>query len=83
MTWAPTETQIAVYGALSGDSALQTLLGGAGRILNHVPDQTTFPYITFSLLPFTIRDNYTKDGLENFKFRRGYKAQDEAIKRYS
>lgn len=64
MTWAPTETQKAIYDVLSNDSDLIDLLGGANRVFNYVPDNTTYPYVRFDVLPFEIRDNYTWDGLE-------------------
>lgn len=63
MTWAPSETQIAVYTTLSGDATLQTLLGGSGRVFDHVPDNTAYPYVTILIFPWDDRGNYTSEGL--------------------
>lgn len=63
MTWAPSETQIAVYTQLNSDAALTTLLGGANRIYDHVPDNTNYPYITLNIVPFTDRGSYTTEGV--------------------
>jgi hypothetical protein len=37
--------QQAILAVLSGDAALVTLLGGAGRILDDVPEGQTYPYV--------------------------------------
>lgn len=67
-TFAPMETQIAIFNKLSGDSTLLTLLGttpsGAQKIFDYVPENNPFPYITMSVKPWTNRANYTHDGLE-------------------
>lgn len=62
MTWAPTESQKVVFSTLNGDSALQTLLGGANKIFDFVPDNNPYPYVTIALKPFVERGNHTKEG---------------------
>ena len=67
MTWAPTETQKTIYGILSADSALQTLLGGSvsdKKIYDSVPDKKAFPYLTMWIKPLSNRDNEDWDGVE-------------------
>lgn len=63
MTWAPQETQIAVYNKLVNDSALTALIG-ANKIFDHVPDSTAFPFISLAVKPFEDRGNYTYEGLK-------------------
>lgn len=63
MTWAPSETQKAVYAVLSADPTLTTLLGGVGRVFDHVPDNTAYPYVTISMFPFNDRGSYTTEGV--------------------
>lgn len=53
MTSAAWSLQKALFAALSGDSALITLLGGA-RIHDDVPQGESFPYLTFG--QSTLRD---------------------------
>jgi uncharacterized protein DUF3168 len=53
MASASWELQKAVHGALTGDTALVALLGGA-RIYDDVPRGAEFPYVTFG--PATVRD---------------------------
>ncbi len=43
-SWA---LQQAIFAALSGDSALTALLGGA-RVYDDVPERAAFPYVTFA-----------------------------------
>lgn len=47
MAYAPNELQKAVFLALSANSGLTTLLGGA-KIYDFTPDGTAYPYITFN-----------------------------------
>lgn len=63
MSWAPTELQISVYNVLSNDSALTTLLGGAGKIFDHVPDSSPYPYVKMAVKPLTDRGNESWDGV--------------------
>jgi len=63
MTWAPTKTQEAFFNALNGDTTLQTLLGGAGKIFDSVPDNTAFPYVVLNIKPWTDRGNHVSEGL--------------------
>jgi len=65
MTWPATETQKTIYGILSTDAALQTLLGGTPldpKIYDFVPDNKPYPYIKLNIRPWTDRANHTKDG---------------------
>ena len=64
MTYGPIETQKAIFETLSNDAALTTLLGGTGRIFDHVPDNTPYPYISILMFPWNDRGNYTYEGLE-------------------
>lgn len=68
MTWAPAQTQIAVYTVLKNDSALAALLGttvgGAQKIFDNVPDKTPWPFITIHCKPWSDRGSYTYEGLE-------------------
>lgn len=41
--WA---VQQAIYAALTGNAALQALLGNPARIYDHVPDTPVYPYVT-------------------------------------
>lgn len=67
-TWAPQETQIAIYGILKADSALMVLLGttvsGTQKVFDFVPDNTPFPYVTMSIKPWQDRGNHTHAGLQ-------------------
>lgn len=62
MTWAPTETQKAIYAVLNGDATLTALLG-SGKIFDHVPDNTSYPYAVLMIFPFNDRGSYTTEGL--------------------
>lgn len=70
MTWAPKETQIAIFGVLGGDSTLVGLLGGSAlpggdpKVYDFVPDNKAFPYVTLQILPWNDRGNHTDEGLE-------------------
>ena len=50
----------AVYAVLSADPTLTTLLGGVGRVFDHVPDNTAYPYVTISMFPFNDRGSYDR-----------------------
>lgn len=67
MTWAPQETQIAVYNILKADSALMVLLGttvgGTQKVFDFVPDNTAFPFLVMEPKPWEDRGNYTTEGL--------------------
>ncbi len=45
MTDRTAELLTAIYGALSADSALTTLLGGSGKVFNGVPANTVAPFV--------------------------------------
>lgn len=69
--FAPEEVQKEVYLRLAQDAYLIDLLGEdsgtvseSTKVLDFVPDNTSYPYITLYILPFTPRDNATFDGLE-------------------
>ena len=63
MTWAPTETQKAIYALLNADATLTSLLG-ASKIFDHVPDNTSYPYVVLMIFPFSDRGSYTTEGLD-------------------
>lgn len=46
MTAPAAELQKAIFGALTGDTALVALLGDA-RVYDHAPANAVFPYVTF------------------------------------
>ena len=62
MTWAPQETQKTIFETLDGDLALQALLGGPGRVLDYVPDNPQFPYVTINVGQFSDRSNHSWRG---------------------
>lgn len=69
--WAPLEVQKEVYLRLAQDADLIDLLGEdsgtvstSTKVFDFVPDNTSYPYVTLYILPFTPRDNSTFDGLE-------------------
>jgi hypothetical protein len=62
MTWAPQEVSKTIYDLLVNDVALQTLLGGTGKVFDHVPDNYPFPYVTFDGGDFADRSNTTWRG---------------------
>jgi len=63
MTWAPQESQIALFNKLNGDATLTSLIG-ANRIFDHVPQNQAFPFIQIEVKPFEDRGNYTFEGLK-------------------
>lgn len=67
MTWAPTETQKTIYETLTGDAALQTLLGATGsdkKVYDFVPDNQVYPYIKLKIKPWEDRGNHSWEGLK-------------------
>ncbi len=60
-SWA---LQKAVFAALSGDSALTSVIG-SGRIYDDVPRDTEFPYVTFGQSQVRDWSTGTDDGLEH------------------
>jgi hypothetical protein len=77
MTWAPEETQKAVYKALVEDVQLATLLGAytppvapavvgtiVQKVFSDVPQNFSYPYITISVLPMLDRGSHTHEGFE-------------------
>lgn len=68
MTWAPLETQKAIYTILEADSSLRTLLGAtaaAPKVFDHVPDNMSYPYVTMQALPWEDRSSHTDRGWAN------------------
>lgn len=68
MTWAPQETQKAIYEILEADPALRTLLGATAakpKVFDHVPDNTLEPYVTMQALPWEDRSSHTDRGWSN------------------
>ena len=65
MTWAPLEAQKTIYTTLETDTSLRTLLGGAAKVFDHVPDNTAYPYVVISQMPFQDRGNHTSEGLQS------------------
>lgn len=63
MTWAPTEAQKRIYTILAGDAALQTLLGGANKVFDYVPQNVSYPYVTMQIRPMSDRGNHTLEGV--------------------
>lgn len=64
MSWGPSEVQKAVYALLANDATLTTLLGGAGRVFDFVPQDSSYPYLTMFIKPFQDRGNATGEGLQ-------------------
>jgi len=70
VTWAPKETQIAIFTQLGTDTTLVGLLGGTvapggdPKVYDFVPDNKSFPYVTLQILPWKDRGNHTDEGLE-------------------
>ena len=62
ITYAPTETQKAVFTLLNLDTTLQTLLG-SNKIYDHVPDNSPYPYVTIRIKPWEDRGNHDFEGL--------------------
>lgn len=70
-TFAPSETQKAIYEILSEDDTIIDLLGEdsgtddvSSKVFDHVPDNSVYPYITLQVLPWTDRGSHTYEGLE-------------------
>lgn len=63
MTAPAAELQKAVFSALSGDGALVAALGG-GKIFDHVPAGTAFPYVTFGRTSVYDWSTATESGTE-------------------
>lgn len=63
MLFAPQSTQKTIFETLNNDSALQTLLGGANKVFDRVPDNQPFPFITIGDGVWNNRDNESTDGL--------------------
>ncbi len=59
MTSSLFAVQEAVYGTLSGNAALQSLIGNPTRLYDVVPPAAVFPYVTLGDL--TIKEFDTKD----------------------
>lgn len=65
MTWAPSETQKAIYTLLSSDAALMALLGQVAteqKVFDFIPDNTAFPYIQLQIKPWTDRGSHQTEG---------------------
>ena len=56
--------QQAVYGALTGDAAVQALLGNPARVFDHVPQDSAFPYVVVGEATSGPFDTKTEDGLD-------------------
>ena len=56
--------QQAVFAALSGDAALQTLIGNPARVYDHVPQDSPFPYVVVGEATTRPFDTKTEDGME-------------------
>lgn len=71
MTWAPQETQKTVFTTLATDDTLIDLLGEdsgtvdtSTKVLDFVPDNKSYPYVTLELKPWNDRGNHTFEGLQ-------------------
>lgn len=67
MTWAPTETQSAIFNILRNDGSLSTLLGQdttVSKVFDHVPQSTAYPFVVLQINPWEDRGNYTGEGLK-------------------
>lgn len=64
MASAAIELQKSVFAALSGNSALTTVLG-ANRIHDHAPANLSFPYVTFGRSTVTDWETDTEEGNEH------------------
>lgn len=53
-----------IYTRLNGDSALATLLGGAGRVLNNIPQERVLPLLRFRMVNNSEWDTKDSDGYE-------------------
>ena len=56
--------QQAVFTALSGDSAVQALVGNPARVYDHVPQDTTFPYVAMGEVAAADWDTKSEDGMD-------------------
>ena len=56
--------QQAVYSALTGDPAVQGLLGNPARVFDHVPQGSAFPYLVIGEVSVTPFDTKTEAGLD-------------------
>ncbi len=65
LTWGPTAVQAAIYGILSNDATLASLLGAGRRIFDFVPDNQVFPYVVLQIKPWKDRGNQTWNGLDS------------------
>ncbi|CAG0994369.1 MAG: DUF3168 domain-containing protein [Rhizobiaceae bacterium] len=63
MTAPAAELQKAVFAALAGDAAIVAALGG-GKIYDHVPAGTAFPYVTFGRTSVYDWSTATESGTE-------------------
>ncbi len=57
--------QQAVYGALTGDAGVQTLLGVPARVFDHVPQGSDFPYLVIGEATTGPFDTMTEPGMEH------------------
>ena len=69
--WAPTDAQAGIFTTLANDDDLIDLLGEdsgtvdvSTRVVDHVPDNSNFPYVTMQIKPWTDRGNHSKEGWE-------------------
>jgi len=62
-TYAPQEAQKTIYTLLNSDVTLTGLIG-ANKILDHVPDNSPYPYITIRIKPWADRGNHDYEGLQ-------------------
>jgi hypothetical protein len=63
MTAPAAELQTAIFAALSGDTSLEALLGGA-KIFDHAPANVAFPYLTFGATSLFDWSTATESGTE-------------------
>ena len=59
--WA---VQQAVYTALTGDAAVQALIGNPARVYDHAPQDATFPYVVTGESTAVDWDTKSEDGME-------------------
>ncbi len=55
---------VAVHSALTGDAALQGFLGNPARVYDHVPQDSTFPYLVTGEAQVGPFDTKTEAGME-------------------
>lgn len=66
MTWAPAETQSAIFTALRNDGSLSSLIGQDStvqKVFDHVPQGTNYPFVVMQINPWEDRGNHTGEGL--------------------